>query len=157
MKPLVRPVLKILLWEGEVSGEEVERIQAFQFSHAVQRGKLRLGKGMSQQGSRLGTSNVLSAFQQETDIPRPSSVGNGGVPSMPTASHCGGPPGAGTRVMEVLGSQSSFCRCRGLAATWASAATPEAAFPTCSLIPRHLGELCWNVTVLPWGAPELSQ
>lgn len=62
MKALVRPVLKILLWEGEVSGEEVERIQAFQFSHAVQRGKLRLGKGMSQQGARLGTSNVLSAF-----------------------------------------------------------------------------------------------
>lgn len=59
MKPLVRQASEIVFWEEELSVEEVERVQASQFSHAVQRGKLRIGEGMSQQEVRLGTSNAF--------------------------------------------------------------------------------------------------
>jgi hypothetical protein len=83
-------------------------------------------------------------------------VGNRGGPLHATASHLGGPTGAGSRVTEVLGSRSSSCRYTG----WdqqpprASASVPEPChlrvhFPpmvSFHTILHHLRELCWNVT-----------
>lgn len=124
---------------------------------AKKKGKPRLGEGMSQQ--RLGWEVLMFFLPSGRTSPSPGPVQwvTDEVPSVPTASHCGGSPGAGNRAVEEPGSQSSSCRCMGTGSYLEPllaclAQQSEAAFPhmfSLFTILHHLAELCWNVTVLP--------